>query len=176
MIFAELRHFIAEKHGEGAWSELVHLANVPPRTWLPSQSYPDDELTRLIAQAALMAGRPEQELLEEFGEFIVPGLLGLYSALIKPAWRTLDVIEHTEATIHRVVRLRDQRARPPELYCSRTSPSEIQIVYRSARRLCGIAKGIPRGLAAHYGESVAVSETSCMLRGANQCEIWVRLK
>jgi predicted hydrocarbon binding protein len=122
-----------------------------------------------------MAKKPEQELLEEFGELIVPALLSIYSALIKPAWRTLDVIEHTEATIHRVVRLRDQRAKPPELHCRRMSPSEIQIIYQSARRLCGFAKGIPRGLATHFGERVTVSETSCMLRGEPRCEIWVRL-
>jgi hypothetical protein len=42
MIFAELRHYIAMKLGDGAWAELAHDANVPARTWLPSQSYPDD--------------------------------------------------------------------------------------------------------------------------------------
>src|SRR5437867_2902721 len=33
---------------------------------------------------------------------------------------------------------------------------------RSERRMCGVAKGIIRGVAAHYGEQVEVEEESCM--------------
>jgi predicted hydrocarbon binding protein len=41
--------------------------------------------------------------------------------------------------------------------------------------MCAIAKGIATGLAAHYGETVRITETSCMHKGDPECTISVRL-
>jgi hypothetical protein len=47
-----------------------------------------------------MTGIPSADLLESFGEALVPGLVQVYGRLVEPGWRTLDLIEHTEATMH----------------------------------------------------------------------------
>ena len=94
--------------------------------------------------------------------------------MLDAGWRTLDVIEHTEETIHKVVRTRNPGAAPPELQCARPSKDDVVITYASPRRMCAIAKGIARGLAAHYGEAVRVSESACMRKGDPQCRISVR--
>jgi predicted hydrocarbon binding protein len=74
------------------------------------------------------------------------------------------------------VRLRNPGARPPELQVERTAKDALRISYRSARRMCGIARGIVLGLAGHFGERVRIEEPSCMLRGADRCEIDVALE
>jgi hypothetical protein len=112
-----------------------------------------------------------QALLEDFGEFIVPDLVSIYRSMIRPEWRTLDLIDNVENTIHRAVRLRDKSAAPPTLVVSRTSPTEVVVVYSSPRRLCGVAKGIARGVAKHYGERISVTESSCMLRNDSCCRL-----
>ena len=43
------------------------------------------------------------------------------------------------------------------------------------RKLCSVAKGIVRGVAAHYKEPVSITEGSCMLRGGRDCQILVRV-
>ena len=43
------------------------------------------------------------------------------------------------------------------------------------RKLCSVAKGIVRGVAAHYQEPVSITEGSCMLRGGRECQILVRV-
>ena len=126
------------------------------------------------AVAAKATGKPPQIILEEFGEFIAPDLLALYRALIKPEWRTLDLLENAESTIHRVVRARSPDARPPELKCSRIRESEVVIQYASPRKMCAVARGIVRGVATHYGDTISMIDTGCMLRGAIQCTITVR--
>ncbi len=90
------------------------------------------------------------------------------------SWKTLDVIEHTEETIHKVVRVRNPGAAPPELSCACPSKDAVVITYVSPRRMCAIAKGIAKGLAAHYSESVRVSDNACTLEGAPQCQISIR--
>jgi predicted hydrocarbon binding protein len=43
-----------------------------------------------------------------------------------------------------------------------------------SERMCAIAKGIARCLAAHYRETVRVGERACMLKGDPECRITVR--
>ena len=65
-------------------------------------------------------------------------------------------------------------AKPPEIRCERLSPDEVVVRYASGRRMCGVARGIARGVADHYGDRVEIAEPSCMLRGDAECRIHVR--
>jgi hypothetical protein len=61
----------------------------------------DEELVRLVTTASTATKIPVPELLEDFGRELVPMYLSMYGHLLKPEWRTLDVVEHTEETIHK---------------------------------------------------------------------------
>jgi len=63
---------------------------------------------------------------------------------------------------------------PPVLQARRVSPDEVQLTYASARRMCGIAKGLARGLGKEFDEQIVVFETECMLAGAPACQITIR--
>ena len=89
----------------------------------------------------------------------------MYPRLIRPEWRSLDLIRNAERTIHQIVRQRQKGARPPVLQCLRVSPREVRLTYESRRNLCALATGIMRGVASHYGESVAIAQAACVLRG-----------
>jgi hypothetical protein len=114
---------------------------------------------------------PATKLLEDFGEYLVPTYLSLYATLLKPGWRTLEVLENTEETIHRVVRLRHPGAAPPRLRTLRTSPTAVLLTYDSPRRLCAVARGIGRGVAKQFGEALRITDRLCMHRGDPSCEI-----
>jgi hypothetical protein len=144
--------------------------------FLTVESYPDEEAVRLVAAAARVTRKDAAAILEDFGEFITPDLMSMYGGMAHPDWRTLEFLENTETTIHRVVRARDGKASPPEIRCTRTSPREVMIIYGSARRLCALARGLVRGVAQHYGEKVRISEPDCMSRGAARCKLVVRLE
>jgi predicted hydrocarbon binding protein len=132
-------------------------------------------MAALTAAIARRVGVSDQELLERFGEQITPTLMARYHQYFKPAWKTLDVIEHTEEHIHRAVRVRDPGAAPPELEARRVSPGEVVVIYRSRRRMCGFARGIARGVARHFGETVVINDLTCMLNGKPACTISVTL-
>jgi heme-NO-binding protein len=176
LIFAELQKYVTASLGAAQWSKVLAAAKLNHRTFVPVNAYADDEAMRLFAAAAASSGKPTDVFLSDFGEFIAPDLLRMYAGLVAPEWRTLDVIEHTEETIHKVVRAQNPGAAPPRLRCHRLRPNEVAITYASPRKLCAIAKGIVRGIAVERGDDVAIAETSCMLRGAPSCEIRVTLK
>jgi len=81
LIVAELKVFVESQLGSEAWSA-------------------DDNFATIVAKAAERAAVTQNALLESFGRFLAPRLLSMYPALVKPEWRSLDVIEHTERSIH----------------------------------------------------------------------------
>jgi predicted hydrocarbon binding protein len=173
IIHAELRSFVVSKLGEHGWQRMLHDAGLDGRVYLVTQAYPDEELVGLVTAGSRLTGQSIPFILEAFGAYIVPGLAKTYGAYIDPKWRMMDLLEHTETTIHRVVRRRNPDATPPELNISRTGPNEVVIHYASARKLCPVAKGIVRGLSEFYKEPVAIDEATCMHTGASACEIRV---
>jgi hypothetical protein len=174
IIFSSLKKYATTRLGADAWTAVLREAGLGGRVYVSTGAYDDKEVVALVSAASKITGKPAQALLEDFGEFLVPDLLAIYRAMIRPAWRTLDLIENVENTIHTAIRLRDKDATPPTLAVTRTSPTEVVVVYSSSRRLCGVAKGIVRGVAKHYGERVTIAETSCMLRNDSSCRLSVK--
>lgn len=173
-IFMELQKFVGARLGEEAWTTLRTEAGIDPgRTYEVFNTYPDEEVTSLVTTASGITGLPVPALLEDFGEFIAPDLLEMYWGAIEPGWRTLDIIEHTESTIHTVVRLDHRGATPPYLHASRTGDREVTVVYTSPRRLCAVAKGISRGIAKHFGETIEIRDVRCMHQGDPDCVLIV---
>ncbi|HEX8245964.1 MAG TPA: heme NO-binding domain-containing protein [Longimicrobium sp.] len=174
IVMNQFRQFVVERLGRDGWRELAEAAGVPPEPFEIGRIYPDQALGALVAEASRRTGEEADALVEAFGVFIAPALLRVYEPLVDPAWRTLDVIEHTEAVIHTVVRARMPGAAPPLLDTRREAPDRVVIDYRSPRRLCALATGIARGLALHFGETVEIGQAECMHAGDPRCLITVR--
>jgi len=171
LIHLELQKFVSANFGAPAWDTLLANAGLAAEVYTPLSSYPDEHVGALVREAVKMTGTPAEALLESFGEALVPAYLSLYGSLLAPHWRTLDVLENTEQTIHRVVRKRHPGAEPPRLRAERTSAHEVVMTYDSPRRLCAVARGIARGVAKHFHEPLEMFERECMHRGAAACMI-----
>jgi hypothetical protein len=173
IIFGELKKLVDRTLGGNTWRQLLQDAGLDTKIYMPIGEYPDADAAAIISAAATRTGKPTRLILEEFGEFVAPDLVSLFRHMVPPEWRTLELLENTEDTIHRVVRLRNPSARPPRLKTERLG-EEVVITYASARRMCGVAVGIVRGLARYYGETVEIHELACMLEDAPECMIRVR--
>ncbi|HYJ78958.1 MAG TPA: heme NO-binding domain-containing protein, partial [Longimicrobiaceae bacterium] len=111
----QLRRYAVGRLGRDGWGEVAADAGLPADGYQVTAFYPDEDLVKLVLAASKRAGAPVSALLEEFGVFLAPALLRVYEPLVDPAWRTLEVIEHTEEAIHTVVRARMEGAAPPAL-------------------------------------------------------------
>jgi len=175
VIFLELNRFVDARLGPGAWMETIGTAGITHAVYLPTQLYPDADLQAIVSVVSRKMSLEPSQVLEDFGAYIVPSLATLYSALIDAEWTLLDMLEHTESTIHRVVRIRAAGAAPPQIKCTRLRPDEVEIVYTSDRKLCAFARGIIRGLAKIYEEQAVVTEPECMLKGRPACRLHVKV-
>ena len=175
LVLTEIGKFAEARLGAQVWHDAVRTAGIPQRIYYRVADYPDQEALALLSVLSSCLQQPLPSVLEGLGEFIVPDLIKIARFWIKPEWRTLDLIANTERTIHETLRHETSRTDPPRLRCRRSGPQEVVVTYDSARRMCALARGIIAGVAAHYGESVTVTEPRCMLRGDAECELVVRL-
>lgn len=142
--------------------------------YLPAGVYPDAEAVRLLQTLAESTGRSLPETIEQFGRFLAPHLVKVAGRHVDPAWRTLDLVEHTEAIIHAMIRTANPGARPPVLETARPALDELHLVYSSERQLCSLARGLIQGIADHYHETIELDEPSCMHRGDPFCSFTIR--
>jgi tRNA A-37 threonylcarbamoyl transferase component Bud32/predicted hydrocarbon binding protein len=174
LIFFYLQKFAdVAAAGSTSWKGIRASTATSTAKYLPSGVYPDADAVAILTTIADTTGRPLPAILEEFGQFLAPHLIKVAGPVVDPAWRSLDLIEHTESIIHAMVRTANPGAAPPVLETVRQSPDELHLVYSSARRLCPLATGLMRGIAAHYGETIRIEEPSCLLRGDPFCSFVV---
>lgn len=158
IIHAQLEKFVEIRYGTEAWKTVLGEAGLGDKVYLPSVTYADHEAAAIVSAASRLTSTPAAELLESFGEFLAPTLIETYAQLIQPGWKTMDLLLHTEETIHKVVRLRDSGPQPPRLEFEQTGPNTLNFSYNSPRQMSALGKGIIRGVAKHYGEKVAIEE------------------
>ncbi len=169
IIFFYIQKFADIASSGTTWLQLRQTVTASSSRYLPNQAYPDAEAVQLLQTLAEATNEPLPSLLERFGEFLGPHLVKVAGRHIDPAWRTLDLIENTESIIHTMVRATNPGAEPPVLETVRQSPNELHLVYTSGRQLCILAKGIMKGVAKHYHETISIEESSCMLNGDPFC-------
>jgi predicted hydrocarbon binding protein len=169
-----MKHFVTQNMGEGKWEELLEKAGLKGKLYMAHSEAPDEEVVAIVETASALTGQPVSDILTAFGEFLVPYLTETFNFLIKPGWTALDLIENTEESIHKVIRVKDPTAKPPALKCERTGDDEVKIIYTSPRKMCAVAKGISRGLGTHFNEALSIVENRCMHEGASECEIVVK--
>ncbi len=174
IVFSELQKFVVSKHAHAGWKAVTEKAGLSHKIYLAAGQYPDSEIVSLVTAASAITGQDPSQIVEAFGEFIAPSLLKMYGHLLKPDWKSLDVIEHTEGTVHTVVRTSDKDAQPPKLRSHRTGPDTVILVYDSPRKMCALAVGIGKALARHFKETLSISQSQCMLKGGPYCEIVYR--
>jgi predicted hydrocarbon binding protein len=174
LIFSELRKYVETKFDAKTWDSLQEKAGLRGNLYLASSVYPDSDLLSLLTTACKMTGLASREILEDFGDFIIPDLIRQYSFLVRPEWTLVDFLCNTEDTIHKIVRFHPGVA-PPHLVVCRVSDDRVTISYDSKRKMCALLKGMVKGAARHYSTSVSIVESRCMLQGDLECTVHVQV-
>jgi hypothetical protein len=169
-----LKRYVQTQYDHSTWLKLMKLADLENLEFDHKTVYPDDHVYALVGQAAEMIGIPAGELHEKFGEYLVPDLMFMYQKYVQPEWKTLDMIEHTELSVHKQVRREHPENSPPVLNVRRLSENELIIDYVSPRRMSGLAVGIVRGLATHFDEGDRIDVMPTTSEDGERVSIHVR--
>jgi hypothetical protein len=172
LIFMSLRDYLTAAHGADVSKRVFD----GEPAYLLSESYPDENLARLVGRASEAADVEPDALVHDFGVFTASTTFTrLYPALFAIAASAREFLLRVETLIHELVRATIPNAAPPQLHVAELDADGVSIVYTSPRRLCVLLRGLTEGTAQHYGEKAAIEEKTCMRRGDDACTFEVLL-
>jgi hypothetical protein len=170
VIFTSFRDYLLAAHG-GDTATAVFEAEPE---YLLSESYPDENLRRLVAIAAARTGLEPDEIFFELGVFTSEVTFArLYPAFFDVSGSVTEFLLSVETRIHELVRATIPNAGPPALDVTTLGEEGVSIAYSSPRRMCVLLRGLTEGAARHYGEHAEMEERTCMLRGDPACTLEV---
>lgn len=173
-MFVLLKRFIENSFDFSTWVRLLEDAHIDRSTYQMQEMYPTSEIAAIVESASKLTGISTYELMEQYGEFIVPDLMLIYNKYVDPEWRTYEMLLHTEEAMHSAVRREDNRATPPKVLVTKKGNKQLIVDYFSKRKMSCVATGIIKGIARHFHESDLVVVTP--LTPADQERVQIRVE
>lgn len=175
IVLKGLKDFVVENYDEDTWRTLQDEAGVGYKLYVPVSDYPDEEVMALVETAVELTDIDPPDLLEAFGQYLVPPLLQTYGVHVDGEWTPLELLANVEEYIHEALRAKNiSEFTPPALAAARVDEDTVVLRYGSDRQLCDLAEGIVYGVADHYGTEFDVEERRCMHDGDDFCEFRIR--
>lgn len=173
IVFNLLEQVVREEYGEDTWDKLLEATGLDG-VYTSISSYPDEHLYQLVSAAADLTGKQANEIVQWFGSKALAHFATRYPHFFAPHRSGRDLVLTLNRIIHPEVRKIYPGADVPDFDFDVSSEEVLGLTYRSKRKLCAFARGLIEGSAAHYGERVAIDETSCMHNGADCCRFQIR--
>lgn len=177
IVFNLLEEVVSTQLGEDAWDEVLEAA-AAEGAYTSLGNYPDEEFSRLIAAVSERTGRNCREALKWYGHRSMPYLAQRYPEFFSTHRSLRSFLLSLNDVIHAEVRKLYPGAEVPifefETPAGAAAHDTLIIHYRSKRQLCQLAEGFIAGASDHYREQVVVTQPSCMLEGADVCQLVCR--
>ncbi|MEG3640351.1 heme NO-binding domain-containing protein [Magnetococcus sp. PR-3] len=158
VIFLALEEYLDERMGEEVWEQVVETAGIPDSDFTPDRMYDAQDWEALLLATAQVMGKERADVLEEFGTYMVPGLMEMGDAmnLLDPRWRTMDYLENGKDLIHAAIRMQIPDFKPPDIRALRLRQGEAAVAYMAKNRMGPLLKGVAQGLGNHFEEELAI--------------------
>jgi hypothetical protein len=177
IVFNLLEEVVTTHLGEKAWDGILANCSVDG-AYTSLGNDPVEELASLVGALSRQSGKSDRETLKWFGQRAMPHLADRYPEFFKPHTGMRSFLMSLNDVIHAEVRKLYPGADVPvfefETPAGATTNDTLIMRYRSKRKLCQLAEGFIAGASEQFGEVVTVTQSSCMLDGASECEFVCR--
>jgi len=153
-----LQAMVLATSGPAAWDRVTERADVRTEPFQATRPYPDEITYRLVAAAAPVLDRSEEEVLRLFGEFwITHSAEHGYGDLLHLLGSDLPSFLLALDTMHDRLRLGYPELDPPSIWCTDVTPASLVVHYASGRPgLAPFVVGLLHGIARRFDEQVEV--------------------
>jgi hypothetical protein len=161
-IFTNFIDFIETSHGLEMVDEMITNCNLPSEGIYSSfNNYDFDELVSLLTYVSKKTNVNPEILLEKFGVFVFPYLIGKHSYIIEHFDNALDLIAGIENHIHIEVRKLYNDADLPTFRVVEKTTKKLSVIYNSSKGLTYFAIGLIKETLNHFkvNGSVTIDES-----------------
>lgn len=166
---------VRAEHGDDYWDDVLETAGVTG-AYAALGTYPDTDLEAIASTVARAEGLGTADVVRHVGGQGFATFARRYPELVEPYAGTRELLLALNSEVHPAVRRLYPGSVIPELGHRSPEPDVLELVYTSERRRCDLAEGLVLGAAAHYGETVEVTQPECARTGAAACVIRVRFR
>jgi len=144
---------------------------------MATTDYPDGVVIDVIGAVALHEKKSVSAVLEEFGRHFIEWT--------EPRFRMAYAVDSAKEFLLGICRLHQTlvstlpkglQTGPPEFKYESPADDKLVMAYNSPRRLCSFMVGLIQGVADRFGESIAIQQTECMLRGDKRCRFELQFR
>jgi hypothetical protein len=173
IVFNLLEQVVTDEHGEDAWDQILDSAG-QLGAYTAVGSYPDEAFMALVGAAVERFEVEPDDLVRWFGKRSIPLLATRYPVFFEGHTSARSFVLTLNDVIHPEVRKLFPGADVPTFDFGTPDDATVELAYVSSRKLCSFAEGLVEGAAAHFAESVEMSQTECMKRGDSRCVLVCR--
>ena len=170
IVFTTFNDMVENRIGISCWESL--LEKVKPASggiYTSVEDFPDEELVAMLGHLSTITGKPVDELLISFGQYLFDALATKHPVFVTDQASLFEFLKSIDGVIHKEVEKLYQNPNLPEISCEQPSPDLLLLHYRSPRRLCHLADGLIRGAAKQFNTAVLISHDLCMHDGNDHC-------
>ena len=150
-IFTNFIDFIETSHGLELVDEMITNCDLPSEGIYSSfNSYDFDELVSLLTYVSKKTAVNPEIILEKFGIFVFPYLIGKHSYIIEQYDNALDLIGGIENHIHIEVKKLYNDADLPTFRIVEKTEKNLSIIYNSSKGLTYFAIGLIKETLNHF--------------------------
>lgn len=168
VVFDVVRDVVCAEYSVTAWDRILLEADVDG-VYTSLGTYPDEELSAIVASASRVTGLPADELLRWLGRLAFPRL----AVHIPETIFTLDSWQDLLAGLDRIIHAEVTRVYPdavvPGFVASAAGTGVVQLRYQSERGLCALADGLVVGAGEWFDSELVVRHVRCVHRGDSEC-------
>ena len=106
------------------------------------------------------------DLLADFGEWVIAPLMQLYKAMIPPDTDAVSFLVNLQQTHERILRLKDPSAQAPNITVKRCGKGLVEICYASSRNMGAMIPGAVKGIARWFHEELSLLASESGEQGA----------
>lgn len=171
LIFTSLGEMVESRFGIAFWNQIIRETEMPDDgAFTLGESYPDERMVKLVMALSKKLEVSPENLLREFGEFVVSALITHYPELVNRFSHPKELLMHVDDYIHKEISFyHPNQAEVPTFTCVDKGENSLEMYYRSPRKLCFLAEGIIQGIGQHFQRRIILSHSRCMHKGDEEC-------
>lgn len=174
VIFNILEEMVIEQAGIEAWNTILIQKPQCSGIYTAAASYEDAELFTLVNAVCEAINKPQEYVVEAFGQFLFSQLAKRYSVFCEQSTNLKHFLKQVDSVIHVEVAKLYADSKLPKFDYDEPDDETLVMYYRSERKLCLLAEGLIRGAASHYNQQITIEHPVCIHKGSDHCKLIIR--
>jgi hypothetical protein len=167
--------FVETRGGKQAVADVLVAADLPANhTFRSHTHYENKDWETVYAAAVAASGETRDDFEWAFGTFAGERLYTYYPHLVKECKSARELIAYQPKihnTLAELIGTPEQRQAVNYKFRLETHDDDLVMHYHSPNRMCTFYRSLATWAAAHFNETVAITEAKCMKRGDAECEM-----